>query len=117
MLLLLSLTACSGQQSAVRVCTIANGAKAQTPLTLEAWFPLSTCAMTQDAQCQAFVDGGAIVFETSATVCPQGLNPPGGAFTRVSCVVPPLASGTYELLPFGTALEVLADGGGLTSCP
>ncbi len=100
--------------AASSLCTPDGGAQAGVPLTLTAGFGLSGCSAS-DAVCTAQVDGGTITFSTSASLCSTGTSP-GGVSVSAKCTLPALTAGSYALKPFGTSLQVVADGGS-ASCP
>jgi hypothetical protein len=104
----LLLSSCAAVVRSSSVCTIDGGAAPNVPLTLQASFGISGCA-SPDARCQVSLDGGALRFDTAATLCSTGCSP-GGVGVAAACAVPPLAPGTYPL-PGGDVLVVNVDGG------
>ncbi|MDX2009639.1 MAG: hypothetical protein SFW67_05595 [Myxococcaceae bacterium] len=76
-------------------------------------FGFSGCA-SPDARCAVSLDGGALVFDTAATVCSTGCSP-GGVIVGARCAVPALTPGTYALP--GAGVLVVNTDGGATSCP
>ncbi|MDP1918154.1 MAG: hypothetical protein Q8L14_18060 [Myxococcales bacterium] len=69
---------------------------------------------TSEATCAVSVDGGVVSLETSATFFSSGCQP-GGLRPEATCQVPPLAPGSYRLVPFNQMLTVVVDGG-VTGC-
>ncbi|MCU0700595.1 MAG: hypothetical protein MUC96_29145 [Myxococcaceae bacterium] len=103
---------CVAQNPAFSVCGIDGGAAPGVPLTLTASFDVTGCA-SPSARCTVSLDGGALVFDTIATVCSRGFSREV-SFVGAPCAVPALAPGTYDL-PGPGVLLVNTDGGA-TSC-
>lgn len=106
------------QSPASDVCwSFDGGAKANTELTLLAYFNGSLSSCGTSGSCAVTVSGSTVAIDAGAYVCSTGTNPGGVMPNPAPCQVPPLAPGTYTLAPYGRTLTVVADGGGSASCP